>query len=199
MDGIPNLLNPLPRNVTLTVLGNAVTGLFNFLFPGPQWGVFKPGVAEPAVVVDSVVAIDIAADASASTYPIQTGSFTNYNKVRNPDAFRVELSRDANEQGRAEFLAWLEANASDTTLFDIVVPEKAWPNSTLIAYRVSRRASMGAARIVADCVFQQVRELPAQYSSSEVPDPNNQSPAPTARVNAVAGEPNSAGGVVDWA
>ncbi|WAX22797.1 hypothetical protein MAJJADAN_00035 [Pseudomonas phage Amjad_SA] len=197
--GVPNLLNNPPEVGNLTLLGNAVTALWNFLFPGPQWGIFVPGTADPATPVDSVIALDIAADARASDYPIQTGSFTNYNKVSMPDVFRVELSRDASLEGRAEFLAWLDKNKQETTLFDVVTPEKAWPNATLVSYRISRTARAGAARISADCVFQQIRELPALYSSSEIPDPNNQAPAPTARVNAISGEPNSAGGLVEWA
>lgn len=196
--GVPNLLNKPATAIPLTLLGNAINALWNFLFPGPQWGIFTTGTDQPAVTVDSVVSLDISADAAVSDYPIQTGSFTTYNKVRQPDVFRVELARDDSVQARAEFIAWLDANTTATSTFDVVVPERVWPNATLVSYRIGRRATSGAARILADCIFQQIRELPATYSSSEVTEPENQEPTPTARVNPVEGEPNSAGGEVAW-
>jgi hypothetical protein len=53
--GVPNLLRNTPRAIVITLIGNAINSLWNFLFPGPQWGVFLPGSADPAVAVSSVV------------------------------------------------------------------------------------------------------------------------------------------------
>lgn len=197
--GVPNLLSNAPKAIGLTLLGIGLNKLWDFLFPGPQWGIFTLNTTDPAIEVSSVVSLDIAGDARASDYPIQTGSFTNYNKVRTPDLFRVALTKDGDDEDRYDLINWLDQNVGATTLFDVYCPEFVWPKATLVSYRISRSAQRGAAMITADCVFQQIRELPALYSSSEIPDPNNQAPAPTARVNEIAGEPNSAAGDVQWA
>ena len=196
--GVPNLLRNAPRAIGITLLGNIATAAWNFLFPGPQWGVFLPGTADPAIAVSSVSELDVSADARASDYPIQTGSFTNYNKVRLPNAVLVRLTRDGLEAGRSEFLDWLDFNATETTLFDIVCPETRWPSMTLVSFRIGRSARAGATMITADCVFQQVRELPVQYSSSNIESPENKPTTPTARVNITLLPPESAGGPVSW-
>ena len=196
--GIPNLLNGLPRAAAISLLGMSIRGAWDALFPGPVWGVFNPGTTDEAVQVSSVVYVDIAGDSQVSDYPLQSGSFTSYNKVVTPNLFRVALANDGNEDERRAFLLWLEQNAAETSLFDVYCPDYVWPKATLVSYRISRSARNGATMLVADCVFQHVRELPSTYSTTNVPNPDNQSPAPTARVNLMAGEPASAGGDVAW-
>lgn len=197
--GIPNLLKGAPKAIGISLIGGVLRGLWNALFPGPQWGVFMAGTPNMDIPLSSVVYMDIAGDSQASDYPLQTGSFTNYNKVVNPNLFRVAISCDQNEEYRSLFLQWMEKNVGTTSLFDVVCPEYTWPNATLVSYRISRSSRNGATMLVADCVFQQIRQLPAVYSATNIPDPENQPATPTARVNPLAGEPYSAGGDVAWA
>ncbi len=196
--GVPNLLRNAPRAIGLTILGNVVNAVWNFLFPGPQWGIFLPGSADRAVEVSSVVGLEMAGSARASDYPIQSGSFINYNKVALPDIFGVRITNDKGEQDKAFFMSWLETNKNEPTLFDIVCPERRWANSTLTDYRINRTAGSGAAMLVVDCIFQQIRELPATYSRQNIASPENEPSTPTARVNPQPVEPNSAGGAVSW-
>ena len=198
MDGIPKLLRNLKKAVQITLLGNSINNLWNYLFPASQWGVFLPGQAQQAIEVSSVVSLDVVSNARASDYPIQTGSFLSYNKVRLPDVFRVQITIDGNEQTRSAFLSWLETNMTATSLFDVVCPEKRWTNSTLVDYRIARSLSSGAAMLVVECVFQQIRELPATFKRLNITNPENQPSTPTARVSANTQVPNSSGGVVLW-
>lgn len=196
--GVPNLLRNAPRAIGITILGNAVNALWNFLFPGPQWGIFLPGSADRAIEVSSVVELAVAASARASDYPIQSGSFINYNKVRLPDVFGVRITLDLGDQDKAFLMSWLDTNTTEPSLFDIVCPERRWANSTLTDYRINRSASSGASMLVVDCLFQQIRELPATYSRQNIASPENEPSTPTARVNPQPVEPNSAGGAVSW-
>lgn len=197
--GIPSLLKNAPKAIGITLLGNLANKVWNFLFPGPTWGVFKVGTNDIAIEVSSVGELDAAAEALVSDYPIQTGSFTTYNKVRRPDIITIRLTKDGGDDNRLQLLNWLNQNMTDTSLYDILSPEWRYPSMTLIGYRLSRSARSGAAMIIADCLFQQVRENPPVYSSSTIADPENQSETPTARVYpAPPDKPIEVGGPTVW-
>lgn len=196
--GVPNLLRNTPRAIVITLIGNAINSLWNFLFPGPQWGVFLPGSADPAVAVSSVVELGASGRSIVSDYPLQSGSFTSYNKVQTPDVYGVRLTSDGNEQSRAIFMSWLETNKNQTTLFDIVCPERRWPNATLTDYRIIRSAESGASMITVDCIFQQIRDKPAAYSRNNIADPQNEPSTPTTRVNVSLLPPEAEGVIVPW-
>lgn len=199
MLGMPKLLNGAVTAIGLSLIGAGINKLWDKLFPGKKWGIFMSGTTETAVEVASVFSIGISAEARVSDYPIQTGSFTTYNKMRLPNLFSVRITQDGNDTKKAMFLAWLEFNAGEATYFDVVTPDNRWPKSTLVSYRIEQSARSGATMLMADCIFQQVRELPAKFSSSNIADAENMPKAPTSRVNLQAGEPNSAGGNVSWA
>lgn len=197
--GAPNLLKNAPKAIGLTLLGNGISKLWNYLFPGPTWGVFNVGTTDPAIEVSSVVEIDISAESRTSNYIIQSGSFTNYNKVQMPYITTIRMTKDGSETDRLQLQYWLDANVRDVTLFDVLTPEWRFPNMTLVGYRLSRSARSGAAMIIADCLFEEIRQKPAVYSSSSIEDPENQPQTPTARVYAAPPDkPLDVGGPVAW-
>jgi hypothetical protein len=183
MFGIPNLLRKAPKAIALTLLGNAVNFVVDFLFPAPTWGVYLAGSTTPAVAVSSVTELDIGGESKVSNYPLENGTFATYNKVIMPNMFSIRLTRDGSEDERGVFLNWLQVNAGTLDLFDILCPENAYSDATLVSYRVSRSSQSGAAMIIADCIFQEVRQIPALYGTGQIIDPKNQPSTPTARVN----------------
>lgn len=193
--GVPDLLNRAAGAVLPTILGNAAAALWNYLFPTPQWGIFLLGTAFPAVTVTSVVAMGARKESAVSDYRIESGSFTTYNKVETPRAVPIRITREGNVTERGALLAWAEANVTATSQFDLVMPEARYANMTLQSYSIERSATGGAGLIVLDCVFQQVRELPAQYSGGTVADPENKPTVPTQRVNPAS---TAQGGDVAW-
>lgn len=197
--GVPNLLKNAPKAIGITLLGNLVNQVWDFLFPAPTWGVFNVGTTDIAIAVSAIIEQDVSAEARVSDYIIQSGSFTSYNKVRNPDIITIRMTKDGGDVSRQELLAWLDKNTTDTSLFDILSPEWRYPNVTLVAYRLSRSARSGAAMIVADCLFQQVREKPVVFTSTTIPDPENQPETPAVRVYpAPPDKPITVGGPVSW-
>lgn len=184
MNGIPNLLRNYPRAVITSILGANLNSLIDYLFPAPNWGVFLPGTTTRAFDVSSVVEQDIMTDSAVSDYILETGSFATYNKVQMPNLFSIRLSKDGDEFARGEFLDWLDKSKNNLDVFDILCPERAYPNATLRSYRVSRSAQAGAARIIADCIFQEVREKPADYTNTRITNPENKEKTPTVRVGA---------------
>lgn len=173
--GVPNLLKSAPKAIGLTLLGNGISALKGFLFPGATWGVFEVGTTSSALEVSSVMEVDISAESHTSDYIIQSGSFTSYNKVQMPLITTIRMTKDGGEESRQLMLAWLDKNVADTSLFDVLTPEFRYASVTLVGYRLSRSARSGAAMIVADCLFQEVRQRPATYVNSNASQPDGAS------------------------
>lgn len=185
MFGIPKLLNQLPRAVGLTLLGNAANRLMDFLFPAPNWGIYKKGTTQLAFEVSSVVELDIGGESNVSDYPVEDGTFTTYNKVLMPNMFALRMTRDGSQAQRTAFLNWLNTNLGNFELFDVLCPERTYRNVTLKSYRISRTSAAGAAMVTADCIFQEIRQIPAAYTTAGIPEPENQPATPTVRVNPI--------------
>lgn len=198
LNGIPNLLRKLPQSVVISVLGNSASSIWKYLFPGPQWGIFLPGSSNRAIEVSSVVSMSIAGTSRASDYPIQNGSFTSYNKVRMPDVFSVVVTCDGNEQVRSLFLTWLKDNCSATTLFDVVCPEMRWGSSTLTDYRIDRTSESGASMITAECIFQQIRQLPISFENDNITNPENKGRIGTVTIEPIINLPDVVVEDVKW-
>jgi hypothetical protein len=185
MFGVPNLLKGAAKAAVATLLSNTLGKLYNFFVVPPKWGIYLPGSSTKAIEVASVVAMDISGSADVSDYQIEQGSFVSYNKVILPDVFQFRIAQDGQEASRTYFLDWLQRAKNDLDVFDVVCPEFVYPNATLIRYTIRRTAESGASMVTADCVFQQVREKPAKYSSSQTEKPENEESTPVVQVNPV--------------
>lgn len=196
LPGAPNLLNPTSgRTVITAVLGRVAGALWDFLFPGPVWGIFTVGTTVPAVEVNSVVAFGTRKASNVSDYKIETGSFVSYNKVETPRVASVRITKEGNSLERAAILNWLDVNVKAPTLFDVVMPELRYGNMTLIEYSIDRNATSSVGMLVVDCVFQEIRELVPVYSRNNVEGAENAPSTPAQRVNARS---SSRGGDVAW-
>ena len=185
MFGVPKLLKGAVKATVATLLSNTLGKLYDFFVVPPKWGIYLPGSSTKAIEVASVVAMDIAGSADVSDYQIEQGSFVSYNKVILPDVFQFRIAQDGQEASRTYFLDWLQRAKNGLDVFDVVCPEFVYPNATLIRYTIRRTAESGASMVTADCVFQQVREKPAKYSSSQTEKPENEESTPVVQVNPV--------------
>jgi len=185
MAGIPGFpvlkSGQIPAPIT-SVLSAAIGSLWSALFPGDKWGIFDAGSETAKVEVDSIVEMGINGSSEASTYKVESGSFISYNKVKNPTAMLIRVTKEGTAATRAYITDWLDTNAAAPTQFDIVMPEKRYNGYTLVEYRILRGAASGVGMIVADLMVQEVRETQVVYSNSKIADPNNVPPTPTARV-----------------
>ncbi|MGL4756297.1 MAG: hypothetical protein ACRCXB_28420 [Aeromonadaceae bacterium] len=180
--GFPILKSGKIQAPITSLISAAIGSLWSALFPGEKWGIYEAGSETAKVEVDSVVELGLNGSAEASTYKIEAGSFVSYNKVRNPNAFMIRISKEGTAATRAYINEWLATNVEATTTFDIVMPEKRYNGYTLVEYRMLRSSASGAGMIVADLMIQEMRETSALYSNSKIADANNVPPTPTARV-----------------
>jgi len=184
--GVPRLLSGNAPAPVIAILGSIESALWDLLAGTPPWGVYVAGTTTVAFEVDSVVELTVRTSAQTSDYRIQSGSFASFNKVVKPREVPIRLTKGGNEIERADFLAWLKLQLETTTQLDLVMPEGVIVNHTLVEYSIRRESRSGVTLIIADCLFQEVREVVAQYynsaDTSNAASPNNVPTTPTARV-----------------
>lgn len=166
MFGMPSLLNKTSNPIALTLIGNVASALWSLFSDVPPWGIYEEGGGSPAVMVDSVIDMTNSMSSQVSEYRLESGSYASYNKVQKPRVIPIRISKGGSAAERDALIEWLDENVADTTLFDIVTPERAYTSMTLVSYTNRREARQGVTVLYVDCVFQEVRETEPEYTSS---------------------------------
>lgn len=184
--GVPQL--PI-NSVTAPVVAIASTILSELLWKAThtpaQWGVFD-STGLPVLFPDSVLEFSDRREFEISSYPVQDGSFASYNKVLRPFEIQLRFSKGGSVSDRAQFLARLDVIAESLELYTIHTPERMYANVNLTRYEVTRRGAKGAYFLTeVDCYFDQVIQVQAQYSTTQVQLPSGPDSAqPTSNVGA---------------
>lgn len=100
-------------------------------------------------------------------------------------AFGQPMSRDA-------FLKQLDAMLTSTDLYNIVTPDKVYPNVNLVAYNHAKKSDEGGTLIIAELMFREVREtVSANYNNEIVSsDASAASPVNLGTVNGTSSAPS---------
>jgi hypothetical protein len=218
--GIP----PVIRSATAAVdtigllVADAVTIVR--LFEGPQWGIFS-STGAPALIGDSVIAVDYRKEYAIPDYPIEEGAFASYNKVQRPFDVRVSFANtgklsilgsllsggaigslitgvDPNTAGRRRFLQQVDAAIASLDMFTVVTPEASYANVNLIHADYRREAAGGGATMIRiDVWCQEVRfgsratSTGTESTDPAAADPNSAQPS-TTNVGANTAQPDGA-------
>lgn len=190
--GVPLLKRAAGSSLGALVLGAAQGALWRALSINTQWGIFdkkgKPianlekfsgfvGALLGAFggTTQSTVSIDYSKEAKTSDFPVEKGSFAQYNKVEAPAAPTVTLSLQGSESDRKKFLAALDAAVKSTDLFSVVTPEVTYANYAIERYNYSRSAQRGLTLLTVQVFLKEVRQVSSQYTKSAATNP---APAP---------------------
>lgn len=174
--GVPALASGLISQA-LTLLGADAPGLAALL-GAPQWGLFLNGAS--VVTAESVVAFGFRKSFSVPSYPIEDGSFENYNKVQRPFDGRISFSTGGSVADKQALVDSVDAAVSSLQLFDIVTPEVIYPSVSAIEYNYDRRAVRGLGLLTIDVLCKQIR-LTAQtaFSTASSTNPSDSSSSPS--------------------
>lgn len=191
--GIDLLNTGAPTYAIVTAGSTATAGGFMAAVAGQIGGVSG---GTPVLTPDSVLSLEWHGEERVSDYPVQNGQFVSFNKVAVPFdlrmvvtcqglnylqealssvtqvldqalgqlglAFGQPMSRDA-------FLKQLDAMLDSTDLYNIVTPDKVYPNVNLVAYNHAKKSDEGGTLIIAELMFREVREsISANYSNAIV-------------------------------
>lgn len=202
--GVPQLLrSPLFPASTGPVLAAAaaIGALWRGLFVKNVWGVFKqqppPTVVDgietattvadidiPVVLADSVLDFGYRNEVDIPDFPIQDGSFANYNRVNLPYEASVRLSKGGSEEDRRNFLNQIDTLMTSLKLYRIITPEKVYFNVNPVRFELIRRGAGGAYFLTeVDLFFREIRTVTPQYTQTSVTTQNARDPSAQAVEN----------------
>jgi hypothetical protein len=174
----------MPSIVSAILLGGSALAEGLNLLTGAwatQWAVYAAGTTSSAIMPDSFSSIDFNADSRVCDYPVEQGAFESYNKVLVPEETRLILTCSGQNMDRDDFLATLRGMRASTNLYDIATPDDYLTNMSLTRYDYKRTAQNGATMIMAECVFEEIRQAASPtYSSSQSSMPVVSSNSPSA-------------------
>jgi hypothetical protein len=185
--GVPQL--PPGVNIpALTALATqAVSGLLCQASQSPPaWGIFDDQ-GNQVIVPDSVLELSHHREFNVSDYPIQKGSFADYNKVIRPQEVHLRLSKGGSVDDRSGFLQQIDSASQSLALYTVASPERAYQNMNLDRYDIVRRGAQGAAFLTeVDVHFVEILQVQAQYTNTPVlPNAQSEAAQPTSNVGTV--------------
>ncbi len=129
---------------------------------------FNPKPVVPGLIAqaDTVVDFGYHNESNISAFPVQRGSFANYNKVNNPYDVRVRLFKGGNVTDRQVFLSAIEAASKSLDLYSVVTPERTYLNANIVGYELVRRADEGSFSLAVDITLIEIREIIPTYSAT---------------------------------
>lgn len=192
LPGVPPLLRSGAQILDTMTLGLFGIGdaLSSIIGTDPvRWGVFTMD-GDIIADYDSFASFELDDSARISTYPVEQGSFANYNKVDQPFGIRVVLTCGGSEDRRTQFMLALLNARHGLTLYSILTPERSFHSVNLTSLSTRREAREGATLVIANLVFEEVREnfkaafsSPAQPSGSATTNLGQLQPIPDVNVD----------------
>lgn len=207
--GVPQMRrSPTAAQIrALAIATSAISGrLWQAAQSQPKWGVYPAGY-QPAgtrtlrqivigtrrddntpngrvIVPDSILAFDNRNEYRVSDFPVQAGAFASYNKVASPFELVVRMSKGGTLEDRAVFLRQVAAVNASLALYDVRTPERTYLNVNVIRHEVTRRGAQGAYFLTeVDLFFREIRQVAAQYSTTEAATRNAEEPSARPPVN----------------
>lgn len=184
--GVPQLRRPLTQT-ELRVIAFVTAAISGRLWQSsknrPRWGIYDSN-NELVIEPDSFLTFDNRNEFRVSDFPVQQGAFATYNKVASPFEVMLRLSKSGSLDSRTAFLNAIDSTLRTLALFTILTPERSYTNVNLIRYEVTRRGKDGAYFLTdVDLYFREIRQVAAQYSTTQAATRNAQQPSATPPVN----------------
>lgn len=126
-----------------------------------------------------------------SDFPIEEGSFANYNKVERPGSPKVVLVLSGSKSDTTAFLNAINAACTDTELYSVVTPEVVYYNYSVSRYNYRRTSTQGASMVTVEISLIEIRQVSAQFSSVQTPINLPQNPDATPQTNSGAVQPQT--------
>ncbi len=110
-----------------------------------------------------------------SEFPVEQGTFATYNKVDLPANPVVTLAYGGTVADRSEFLRQIEVATDSLDLYSVVTPEVTYINFSVESYSFPRRHDQGANLLIVAITLKQIRQVSAQFTSSngQINDPKS--------------------------
>ncbi|HFW4265291.1 TPA: phage baseplate protein [Salmonella enterica subsp. diarizonae serovar 61:r:-] len=161
-------------NVLSAIRGGGVLGLINSVL-APSFGIYyasgKDQGKQP-FTPDSFVVVEVGAEASVSTAPVEQGAYTTFNKIQRPPELHVTFTVEGwtafsgaipnltnfSTTSRSNVLEILEKMRTTAGLYDIETPDKTWTSCDLVKYDYRTRSNNGPTLLTVTAVFQTIQK-----------------------------------------
>lgn len=139
---------------------------------GGEWTLLDEG-GGTAVTFTSFIDIDLRNEGQALSYPIEEGSFANYNKVDTPLDIRVTLATQGNNSDFEYILAKLDEYKREAVKLSVSTPSRLYESMTLETYSYKRSRDAGAGMLTVELALIEVREVETQVTTTVITRPKN--------------------------
>jgi len=217
--GVPALTRPVTAAIASSpvlaiALGTVENVLIAALQQAPKWGIFDTDgnqlginasgsnaiisaltsqVTGDSGPVVSTFSFDFVKETRISNFPLEEGSFANYNKVETPASPLVTLILDGSEDDRTRFLEAIDAACVSTDLYSVVTPEITYANYSVSRYSYQRRATKGATLLMVEVALEEIRQVSAAFTTAATPIVSPQDPASTPQTSNGITQPSTPG------
>lgn len=161
-------------NVLSAIRGGGVLGLINSVL-APSFGIYyasgKDQGKQP-FTPDSFVVVEVGAEATVSTAPVEQGAYSTFNKIQRPPELHVTFTVEGwtafsgaipnltnfSTTSRSNVLETLEKMRTTAGLYDIETPDKTWTSCDLVKYDYRTRSNNGPTLLTVTAVFQTIQK-----------------------------------------
>lgn len=154
----------MPATVTgLNILSAIASRLPKLNPPRPVYAIVDSETFEPLTVPDSWGEFAPRYESQVSDYPVETGAFAVYNKVRRPIGVSVTLVKTGSDVARFTWLAAIQQSEAQapTRLFTLISPQGVYVDYTLMAMSYETRQDRGQNLLYLTVQFMQVQQIPS--------------------------------------
>jgi hypothetical protein len=154
----------MPATVTgLNILSAIASRLPRLNPPRPVYAIVDSETFEPLTVPDSWGEFAPRYESQVSDYPVETGAFAIYNKVRRPIGVAVTLIKTGSDVARFTWLAAIQQSEAQepTRLFTLISPQGVYVDYTLMAMSYETRQDRGQNMLYLTMQFLQVPQIPS--------------------------------------
>jgi len=128
------------------------------------------------LIPDSVVELEVSADSTINSHPIERGQFEAYNRVQNPARVRLLLACQGKKMAYTDFLSTLKSLREGTETITLALPNDSYDNMALKGYGYARKAERGAMTIWADTQWEEERSTNVMVSAPPTTEPQGEAP-----------------------
>jgi hypothetical protein len=140
----------------------AVVGATGGAADAQQWGLFDED-GNPLVEADTVLGVDVQADAGIANYPQQDGAFASYNKVQQPTNVKVTYGVSGSDEARFDLIDRLDVAKRSLKTYVLGMPEYSYPSVNVIHYAMRREVRRGLKLLQVEVLCEEVRILGRTY------------------------------------
>lgn len=131
----------------------------------PRWGLYGDD-GRQVVVFETFLEITFEHSGQISSFPVEQGGFSSFNKVEKPFEAKIKLAHAGDQASRNVMLSVLERIAGSTELYAVVTPEITYPSANLVKYSYSRGDKNGSSLLIVDLTLSEVRQTAVPLSSA---------------------------------